>query len=138
MSVVKGEREETKLTVVEQAEELAGYTLKMATNEKRFPKRYRWCFTSKLCDMALELTELVHEANGIFAKDKSEMRLRLRYELMAIAKVNGLLNLISVGAKVYGISLDNIEYWLDKTTYERTLLIKWRESDRERLGGLPD
>lgn len=74
MSVVRGEREETKMAVVEQAEELAGYTLKMATNEKRFPKRYRWCFTSKLCDTALELTELVHEANGIFAKDKSEIK----------------------------------------------------------------
>jgi len=138
MSVVKGERGETKLAVVDRAEDLAGYTLKIATNENHFPKRYRWCFTGKMCDAVLEFNQLVHEANAIYARTKDEMKVRLQIEMRAIAKLSGLESYVNVAPKIYDVSLQNLENWLNKISYEKTLLIKWRESDIHKLDVLPD
>jgi hypothetical protein len=74
MSVVKGERGETKLAVVDRAEDLAGYTLKIATNENHFPKRYRWCFTKEISDKAIEVDYLLHGANGVYPTTISDRR----------------------------------------------------------------
>ena len=48
MSVPKSLRSEGKLRVITKANELAAYTIKICSNENCFPKRYRWCLTSKM------------------------------------------------------------------------------------------
>ena len=133
MSVPVGERCETKLSVVENAEELAVYTIQIVSNEKHFPKRYRWCLSNSIVKDAIAVNELVHEANSIYPIDKLKMNMRLQLELDAFNNINGLLSLVTLSKKLYNTSLDNIDYWLNKITYERTLLMKWRESDEERL-----
>ena len=52
MSVVKSKRGEGQLLVLSKANELATYTIKICSNEKNFPKHYRWCITSKIVDAA--------------------------------------------------------------------------------------
>ena len=42
MSVVKSKRGIGKMLVVTRANELAVYTIRICSNEKNFPKRYRW------------------------------------------------------------------------------------------------
>ena len=48
MSVVKSKRHDGLLAVITKANELAVYTIKICSNEKSFPKHYRWCITAKI------------------------------------------------------------------------------------------
>ncbi len=57
MAVPEGKRTESKLAVQTKAIELAIYTVTICSNEKNFPKRYRWCLTNKIVDTALEYYE---------------------------------------------------------------------------------
>lgn len=43
MSVVQSKRGEGQLLVLSKANELSVYTIKICSNEKNFPKHYRWC-----------------------------------------------------------------------------------------------
>lgn len=47
MAVPEGKRTESKLAVQTKVIELAEYTITICSNEKNFPKRYRWCLTNK-------------------------------------------------------------------------------------------
>ncbi len=138
MSVVVGKRSETRLKVVDVAEKLANYTITMVTNEKRFPKRYRWIYAGKIGDSALNVNSLVHMANSIYPKNKMEMKERLRFIIKALAEVSNLLSLISLCRQQHDIDLDNVEYWLTTATYEKTLIMQWREANYKKLGDLPD
>jgi hypothetical protein len=66
------------------------------------------------------------------------MKVRLQIEMRAIAKLSGLESYVNVAPKIYDVSLQNLENWLNKISYEKTLLIKWRGSDVRKLGVLPD
>lgn len=46
MSVVKSKRGRSKFEVLVKANELAAFTIRICSNEKNFPKRYRWTITS--------------------------------------------------------------------------------------------
>ena len=51
MSVVKSKRHDGLLAVITKANELAVYTIKICSNEKSFPKHYRWCITAKIVNV---------------------------------------------------------------------------------------
>lgn len=138
MSVPVGKRSETKLEVIGNAEKLAAYTIRIVSNEKHFKKRYRWCFGSQIVDKAVEINTLVHQANGIYAKTKDDMKLRLRYELEALADVDGLMSLITIAKADFEVSLTSSEIWLNTAVKERNLLKRFRERDFIRLGELPE
>ncbi len=138
MAVVQGKRSETKLKVVDEAEKLANYTINMVTQEKHFPKRYRWIFSGKIGDSAIRVNSLVHMANAIYPKNKAELRIRLKYIVEAIAEISNLLSLISLCRQQRDINLDNVEFWLETASFEKTLLFKWREANYNKLDDLPD
>ncbi len=138
MSVVKGKRNETKLLVLSEAEKLANYTINMVTQEKRFPKRYRWIFSGKIGDSAIRVHSLVNMANAIYPKNKVELRIRIKYIIDAIAEITNLLSLISLCRQQRNINLSDIDFWLETATYEKTLLLKWREAHYKKFDDLPD
>lgn len=137
VSVVKGKRGKTKLEVIDKAEELAKYSINMVSQEKHFPKRYRWIFASKIGDSAIEVNSLVHKANAIYPKVKVEAQLRIRYVNEAIAEISNLLSLISLCRQAKDVSLENIDHWLTLATYVRTLLLRWKEACHKNYDGLP-
>lgn len=140
MSVIVSKRSETKLAFLDTAEKLAVHTMTICSNEKHFPKRYRWCLTSKIVDAAVNVVALANKANAIYPTGRDEIRLRLRYVNEAIAEVSSLLSLIPVAAKMFQIDLQSkaVAYWLEVATYEKTLLMKWRTRNQEKLDGLPE
>ena len=84
MSVPQGERGETKLAVIDVAENLAVYTIQCVTNENHFPKRYRWCFTKEISDKAIEVDYLLHGANGVYPTTISDRKKRTRKPIPGI------------------------------------------------------
>jgi len=76
MSVVQSKRGQGELEVLTKARELATYTIKICTNEKSFPKRYRWCITNKIVENAIEINSNIGKANDVYVTDGEDYRLR--------------------------------------------------------------
>ena len=95
MSVVSGKRGTGDLTVITKANELVDYTLQICTNEKNFPKRYRWCVTNRIIDCTYEICDLIIHANAVYVRpeDDSFFR-RVSYQTQALELTEVLLNQI--------------------------------------------
>lgn len=72
MSVIASKRGETKLKVIDCAEKLANYTINIVSNEKHFPKRYRWIFASKIGDSVMRWGNATKEINHLIKVYKKE------------------------------------------------------------------
>lgn len=77
MSVPKSKRTHGKLEALTQARHLKTYTLQICTNEKNFPKRYRWCVTNNIVQEVVEICRLIVGANAIKVENEFDARRRL-------------------------------------------------------------
>ena len=132
MSVVKSKRGEGKLVVITKSNELAVYTIKICSNEKNFPKHYRWCITNKIVDAALEINNNATKANAVYVTSAEDLKLRKAYQMQAIASTYSLLSMVDIAYRIFGIESDRVEYWTKLVTEVQKLLRQWRKSDNER------
>lgn len=132
MSVPASKRGESKLEVVTAAYTLAVHTIKICSNEKNFPKRYRWCITNKIVDTATEIVKLVNIANSIYVTDKSTYDARKVYQVKALAETYSLTALMQIGYELFGIDSKKIDYWAGLIIKERNLIRSWKKADGER------
>ena len=93
MAVVKSKRETGKLAAITKSNELAVYTIRICSNEKHFPKRYRWCITSKIVESALEINNLSNKANSVYVHDANDYKQEKNFRLEPLLDVF-LLNMI--------------------------------------------
>lgn len=91
MSVVKSKRGENELDVITKSRELAVYTIKICTNEKNFPKRYRWCVTNEIVKSVKIIHSNIRKANEVFVKDDADYILRKDYQNRAISEIGSIL-----------------------------------------------
>jgi hypothetical protein len=75
LTVPEGKRTQSKLSVQTKAIELATYTITICSNEKNFPKRYRWCLTSKIVDTAIEI---ISDITGVHLNSNKTQTFPLR------------------------------------------------------------
>ncbi len=134
MSVVKNKRTESTLEVVTRARELASYTIKICSNEKNFPKRYRWCVTSKIVDSVIEINNNINKANAIFVKTNEDFKLRRDLQVKAISETYGLLTMMDIAYRTFGVDSERIDYWTGLVIALQQLLRSWRDSDFARYG----
>ena len=62
----ENDRAPGKYDVLVASKELAGYTLRITSNEKNFPKRYRFSVVGKIQDKALQIVDFLIMANEIY------------------------------------------------------------------------
>ncbi len=132
MSVVKSKRGEGQLLVLTKANELATYTIKICSNEKNFPKHYRWCITSKIVDAAIEICNNANMANSVYVKDNSDYIIRKQYQTKALAATYSLLSMMDISYRVFSVESSRMEYWVKITTEVQNMLRNWRKADMER------
>lgn len=137
MSVVKSKQKEGKLVVVTKARELAQYTLQICGNEKNFPKRYRWCLTSKIVDSAMNIMNSVNMANSVFVPDDAriaadDLKARRQYQTRALAETYALIGMIDLSYKLYGLEASRVEHWARQVYNVQNLVRNWRKSDYDR------
>lgn len=132
MSVVKSKQSEGKLVVVTKARDLAEYTLKICSNEKNFPKRYRWCLTGKIVESAVNIHNGVNMANSVFVKDDSDYLLRKSYQTRALAETYSLLGMVDIAYKTYGLESSRVEYWTRLIKDVQALIRNWRKAECEK------
>ncbi len=132
MSVVKSKQSVGKLVVITKSHDLAEYTLRICSNEKSFPKRYRWCLTSKIVESAMNINNYVNMANSVFVKDNNDYILRKTYQTRALAESYALLSMIDIAYKTYGLETKRIEYWTGLINEVQNLLRAWRKAEWEK------
>ncbi len=132
MSVVKSHREETELTVITKANELIAYTIKICSNEENFPKRYRWCITSKIVESAIDIGNNIIKANSIYIRSEDDLAMRRKYQQEAMSETQVLLNMINIAYNTFGIKSNRVEYWTQLVVNVQNLLRNWRKSDSNR------
>lgn len=92
MPVPKSKRNQTPLEVLTEARTLAIYTIRLCTNEDKFPKRYRWCLSQDIVRASAKVSENCAKANSIFVNDAESYKLRRSYQQEALAELEGLEN----------------------------------------------
>lgn len=132
MSVVKSKRGEGQLLVLTKANELATYSIKICSNEKNFPKHYRWCITSKIVDAAIEISNFANMANSVYVKDSTDYQLRKQYQTKALASTYALINMMDISYRTFGIESSRMEFWTNLVMEVQNMLRNWRKSDMER------
>ena len=133
MSVVKSKRGQGKLLVYTKANELAVYTMQICSNEKHFPKRYRWCITNEIVQCALGINNCIAAANAIYIADDDEDARKMcrSYQTKALAESYALLSMIDIAYRAFGIESARIEYWTRLVKDLQTLLRNWRKSEEK-------
>ena len=91
MSVVKSKRGESDLAIINKSRELAVYTARICSNEKNFPKRYRWCITSKIVSDSFDIYSNIRKANAVFVKIETDYNIRRQCQDNAIGSIDSLL-----------------------------------------------
>lgn len=132
MAVVKSKRSEGHLTVLVKANELAMHTIKVCSNEKNFPKHYRWCITSRIVEAALDINNNITMANAVYVSDKNDYDLRKKFQNKAIASSYALLSMMDIAYRTFSIKSDSIEYWTGLVIEVQNYLRNWKKSDAER------
>lgn len=121
---------EDKLRVILKAQELAEHTLRVTSNCRRYPKKYRFSLVDKMANKSLEIYEYLHEANRTDLKDYRRERSEL--QTRAITYCDQLLFYIELSMKLGIINMDSMEYWSKMVTDVKRMAIAWRSKDRER------
>lgn len=135
MSVRASERNQGELTVIVKAKEMAAHTLRITSNEKAFPKRYRLTLTNKIIDKAFEIYTLLYEANELYPHNAAELEMRHNKQRQAMAYCRSLMATIDIAQEVFSISADKVAYWAKLIFEVRTLAAAWYKKDADRFKG---
>jgi hypothetical protein len=138
MTVPVERRTESKFEIMTKANELAKYTVKICSNEKNFPKRYRWCITYQIVENAVEINCDINRANAIYVKTKADWKQRRAYQKKAQADIAALITLLDIAKCTFNINGKRMYYWCGLINDVRTKLKAWMESDEKRYSDLPD
>lgn len=132
MSVVSSKRGMGRLTVFTKANDLAAFTIRICSNEKNFPKHYRWCVTAKIVDAALDINNYITMANSVFVQSENDVALRHQFQQKAIASSYALLSMIDIAYRTFGIDSAKIDHWTGMILELQNLLRNWKKSDKDR------
>jgi hypothetical protein len=132
MSVVKSKRGESELQVVTKSIALASYTIHICSNEKNFPKRYRWCLTGKIVEHTIEICNNVNKANSVYVSSARDYQTRRQYQNTALAASYALLTMMDIAYNTFNIDDKRIEHWVGLVIDVQNLIRNWRKSDSEK------
>jgi hypothetical protein len=121
-----------RLTVFTKANDLAAFTIRICSNEKNFPKHYRWCVTAKIVDAALDINNYITMANSVFVQSENDVALRHQFQQKAIASSYALLSMIDIAYRTFGIDSAKIDHWTGMILEVQNLLRNWKKSDKDR------
>ena len=126
------ERKQSELTVITKAKDLCSYIM---TVTQKSPKQFRFTFTTRLQNLALNIIENLYRANDIFVVkgDVHSYAQRLEFQRKALTELR-LLAYFSLLAFEQGAILGKQYEQISKHSTECiNMLVAWIGSDRRRL-----
>lgn len=136
MSVPKYKRTPSKFEILIKCGAVVAHTIKMVSNEKIFPKRYRWCISNKIVDTLLDVMKNIQEANAIKVETRPDYQLRHNYQLKAATELRATFNLMEVAYNLFNIDDDKIDFWTGIMIELQATIKKWTDADTERHSAL--
>ena len=118
------------LRVITKAKQLAKHTLIMTSNARRYPKKFRFSLVDKIQNKALEIYEMLFEANRTDIKDYKRERLELQTK--AITHCDELMYFIELSYELNIINSGSMEAWSKMFIDVKHMAIAWRSKDRNR------
>jgi len=132
MSVPESKRAEGELKVITKSRELTARTLRICSNEKHFPKRLRWCFTSHICKECNEMLSAIIKANSVYVLTEEDAQLRIRYWREALAFSSSFAMYIDLAMEMAEVKLDTIRSWRVELEEVRNLIRSRINSETKR------
>lgn len=132
----ESDREPGKYDVLQAAKELAGYTLRITSNETHFPKRYRLSVVNKIQDLAIRIVDCLIMANEIYPNSSIELDRRLLYQKEARAACRSMMALMEIAADTFRIDAGTLRYWTKQARDVRNHTTAWIKKDLERFASL--
>lgn len=128
MSVREGERQESNLKYIQDAEKLCAYTLQMCNNPHHFPEPV---LANQMKEEAIQMLCNLRYNLSAYTLNKKDTRTLFKYQLAAMAHLDALQSLLgqAYDSKFYHIDSDSVEYWIG-------LIINTEESIK-KLGLIP-
>ena len=113
--------------------DLCDYTLQITSNEKHFPKRYRWNITNRILQITFDIDDHIIYANSVYVREGDGSLLRRQtHQLEALELTNVLLRNIDRAYRRLGIDSDRIEFWTGQIKELQRLIRGWYRKDKER------
>lgn len=125
-------RGEGKCKAVDKAQKLLIHTLKICSSENNFPKRYRWCLTNKIVDLAIDIVIETNIANQYNVFDKMRYIRRKMHQIKALTLTYALEVLVDTAYTFLGVGSFNVNYWADLIRSLRKTMLNWQKSDKRR------
>ena len=121
---------ETDLKVILKAKELAKHTFQVTSNCRRYPKKYRFSLVDRMQHKAMDIYEMLLEANRTDLKHHAGERAELQTK--AITKCDELLFYIELSHELNIIDMNSMEYWSKQVADIKHMAIAWRTKDKAR------
>ena len=131
--VPESRRGHGKFEVLTKANDLAVYTIRIASNPKTFDLKYQTALANDIISTAKDIYIKCKTANDIrVGEDVYKAQMRKRLQESAIMDCNSLLALMDMAKRVYHLSAKRIRYWGKKTVEVRDMVRRWKDSDSKR------
>ena len=124
--------EQSEFTIITKAKDLVKHTFRM-TNDRRFPKKYRFTIVNRLHDLTIDIFQHIQEANELDLADPQEFRERRYDQKKALTKCKTVLFLIELSFERELISKDQCAAWTKAVLDVKYMTASWRKKDRERV-----
>ena len=109
------------------------FFLGVMTNDRRFPKKYRFTVVNRLQDLVIDIFQHIQEANELDLSDPQEFRERRYEQKKALTKCKTVLFLIEISFENNLISKEQCETWTNYVVEVKRMAASWRKKDRERV-----
>lgn len=117
------------LQVIIKAKKLCVHTMKVTSNSKKFPKKYRFTLCDRMQNKAMSIYEFLLEANRTLVSDKT---VRNELKTKAILYCDELLFYIEMCLELEIIQPNSAEFWSGLVSDIKFMTIAWRSKDKQR------
>lgn len=115
--------------VIIKAKKLCVHTIKVTSNSKKFPKKYRFTLCDKMQNKAMSIYEYLLEANRTLLSEKV---VRNDLQTKAIINCDELLFYIEMCLDLEIIQPNSAEFWSGLVSDIKFMTIAWRSKDKQR------
>lgn len=120
-----------EFAIITKAKDLVKHTFTM-TNERRFPKKYRFTIVNRLNDLTIEIFVHIQEANELELSDTRECTERQYHQKKALTKCKVALFLVELSFEKGLIDPAQCATWTKRVLDVKYMTAKWRKQDKER------
>lgn len=122
-------KQETELKVILKSKELNKYTIQK-TDSSKFPKRYNFTFRVRLQEKAMDIYEMLMDANRTNLNTNRKQRIELQSKV--INECDKFLHYIELLLDFEIIANKSAEHWSKLVSDIKYMTIAWRTKDKER------